>query len=140
MRHDYSLSSFPGKKTKAQKFQISFAPNSSVIELRYQPVSAWRKSSKISTYCGVAKCQLSVKLNSSMAYIFFLENYHLRKYYLLKIFCYLIENPYLMLTSNKKRAVFWLLSLLPTSYFLCPLLVGSYKIANTQFLDKDKVF
>jgi len=34
MRHDYSLSSFPDEKTKAQKFQINFVPNSSVIELR----------------------------------------------------------------------------------------------------------
>lgn len=119
------LSSFPGKKTKAQKFQISFAPNSSVIELRYQPVSAWRKSLQISTFCGVAKCQLSVKLNSSMAYIYFLENYHLRKYYLLKIFCYLIENPYLMLISNKKSCI---LVIIIASHLIFPLSSACWKL------------
>lgn len=73
MRHDYSLSSFLDEKTKAQKFQINFVPNSSVIELRYQPISAWEQSSQFSTYYGVAKSQISVKLNSSIAYVFSLK-------------------------------------------------------------------
>jgi len=55
MRHDYSLSSFPDEKTKAQKLQINFVPNSSVIELRYQPISAWEQGSQFYTYYGVAK-------------------------------------------------------------------------------------
>lgn len=45
-----------------------------------------------------------------------------------------------------KKFIFWLLSefidanvLLPTSYVLCTMPVGSYKTVNIQFLGKDNI-